>query len=131
LNAAIENGNEEIFDILISAGVDPKEGNLFQCIQSGRAEMARVLLQFGAEPQPLPAMENRGNVYWAVYYDQPEILKMLLDRGAKPDMVDAYGETPLSMAKKFHKAAVPILEEAIARRAAEKTQDEASKTEAK
>jgi hypothetical protein len=76
-------------------------------------------------------MENRGNVYWAVYYDQPEILKMLLDHGAKPDMVDAYGETPLAMAKRFHPKAVPILEDAIARRAAEAKKSEPSKEDAK
>lgn len=131
LNEAIESGNSEIFDTLIAAGADPKAGNLFLCIQSGRPEMARVLLQFGVEPQPLPAAENRGNVYWAVYYDQPEILKMLLDHGANPSLVDMYGETPLSRAKKFCKAAVPILEEAIAPRAAEAKKDEVKKDEAK
>lgn len=119
LNEAIENGTAEIFDTLIAAGANPKDGNLFLCIQSGRPEMARVLLQFGADPQPLPANENRGNVYWAVYYDQPEIVRMLLEHGANPSLVDAYGETPLARAKKFCKAAVPILEEAIGRRAAE------------
>lgn len=131
LNDAIENGNDEIFNTLISAGANPREGDLFRCIQSGRPEMARVLLQFGADPQPLPANENRGNVSWAVYYDQFEILQMLLDHGAKPDMMDVYGETPLSMAKRFHQKAVPILEAAIAKRAAEKKAEEAGKVEGK
>ena len=70
-------------------------------------------------------MENRGNVYWAVYYDQPEILKMLLERGANPALVDAYGQTPLAMAKKFHNDMTPILEEAIAKRAVEAGKDPA------
>jgi len=125
LNAAVENGNQEIFDALIKAGADPKEANLFRCIQNGRVEMARVLLQMGVDPQPPPMMENRGNVYWAVYYDQPEILKMLLERGANPALVDAYGQTPLAMAKKFHNDMTPILEEAIAKRAVEAKKDAA------
>jgi ankyrin repeat protein len=125
LNIAVQLGNQQIFDALIGAGANPKDGNLFTCIQNGRVEMARVLLQFGADPQPPPMMENRGNVYWAVYYEQPEILKMLLDRGANPNLVDAYGETPLSMAKEFHKDLARILEEAIARRKSEAKGDEA------
>jgi ankyrin repeat protein len=60
-------------------------------------------------------MENRANVYWAVYYGQPKILQGLLDHGADPTMVDAYKETPLSMAKEFHKEMVPMLEAAIQR----------------
>jgi ankyrin repeat protein len=125
LSAAVENGNQEIFDTLIKAGANPKEANLFRCIQNGRVEMARVLLQLGVDPQPPPMMENRGNVYWAVYYDQPEILKMLLEHGANPALVDAYGETPLAMAKKFHKEMAPILEEAIAKRGMEGKKDDA------
>jgi tetratricopeptide (TPR) repeat protein len=61
-------------------------------------------------------MENRANVYWTVCYNQPEILKMLLDHDADPTMIDAYGETPLSVARQFHKEMVPIIEAAISRR---------------
>jgi ankyrin repeat protein len=125
LNIAVETGNEEIFNALIKAGANPKDADVFSCIQNGRVEMARMLLRLGVDPQPPPVAENRGNVYWAVYYDQPEILKMLLESGAKPDMVDIYRETPLSMAKKFRQASVPLLEEAIARRKIEVKGDEA------
>lgn len=130
LNIAVETGNEEIFNALVKAGANPKDADLFSCIQNGRVEMARVLLRLGVAPQPLPVEENRGNVYWAIYYDQPEILKLLLEHGARPDMVDIHRETPLSMARKFHQEMVPILEEAIAR-AAETKKDEAKKDDVK
>jgi hypothetical protein len=117
LNAAVELGNKQIFDALIAAGANPKAANLFTCIQNGRVEMARVLLQAGVDPQPGPMVQNRGNVYWAAFYDQPEILRMLLDRGADPTLIDDFKDTPLAMAKKLHNACVPILEEAIAKRA--------------
>ncbi|TCO86097.1 ankyrin repeat protein [Chthoniobacter flavus] len=131
LNIAVETGNEEIFNALIEAGANPKDADVFSCIQNGRVAMARVLLRLGVDPQPPPVAENRGNVYWTVYYNQPEILKLLLERGAQPDMVDIYRETPLSMAEKFRKEMVPILEEAIAKRATETKKEEAKKDGAK
>ncbi len=117
LNTAVELGNQHIFDALLKAGARPNDANLFTCIQSGRPAMARVLLDRGVDPQPPPLMENRANVYWAVYYDQIEILKMLLEHGADPTMIDAYGATPLSEAKQWHQAMVPLLEAAIQKRA--------------
>ena len=115
LGIAVQNGNRKIFDDLLKAGANPHDASLFTCIQSGQPEMAQILLDRGVDPQPPPLMENRANVYWAVYYGQPKILQGLLDHGADPTMVDAYKETPLSMAKEFHKEMVPMLEAAIQR----------------
>ncbi len=116
LESAIRNGNKAMFDTLIKAGANPKEASIFTCIQYGQPEMARVLLDGGVDPQPPPFAENRANVYWAVSYNQPEILKMLLDHGADPTMIDAYGETPLSVAQQFHKEMIPVIEDALSRR---------------
>jgi ankyrin repeat protein len=115
LNAAVENGNREMFDTLIKAGADPKGGSVFTCMQRGQPEMAKILLDGGADPQPPPFGENRANVYWAVYYNQPEILKAMLDHGADPTYISAYGETPLSEARQWHKDMVPIIEDALKR----------------
>jgi ankyrin repeat protein len=116
LEFAIRNRNREIFDMLLKAGADPKQASVFSCIQFGQPEMARVLLNGGADPQPPPFAENRANVYWAVCYRQTEILKMLLDRNADPTILDAYGETPLSVAKEFNPEMVSLIEKAIQRR---------------
>ncbi len=117
LDEAVRDGDRPMFDFLLKNGAKPSDANLFTCIQNGRADMARILLERGVDPQPPPIMENRANVFWAVCYGQPEILQMLLDHDADPGMKDVYGATPLSEAKRFHKEMAPVIEAAIRRRA--------------
>jgi tetratricopeptide (TPR) repeat protein len=99
----------------VKAGADLKAGSIFTCLQRGQPEMAKILLDGGADPQPPPFGENRANVYWAVYYNQPETLKAMLDHGADPTYISAYGETPLSEARQWHNNMAPIIEEALKR----------------
>ena len=123
LDSAIQSGDQHIFDALLKAGASPGEGTIYDCIGSGRVGMARTLLDRGADPQP-PSSDGRGdgNVYYAVYSGDAEILKLLLDHGADPTLKNSDGDTPLALAQRqsWNKNMVPMLEEAIKRRAAAK-----------
>jgi ankyrin repeat protein/beta-lactamase regulating signal transducer with metallopeptidase domain len=107
--------NLPIFKSLIAAGAKATPDEVGMAIQLGQVEMVRILLDKGSPPDYPKPNENRNSVYWAVDYNHPEILKLLLDHGADPELKTDYNETPLSIAKQWHKDLVPMLEEAIKR----------------
>jgi hypothetical protein len=122
LDYTIQRGDRPMFDTLLKAGAKPGDYSLIACIQNNRVDMARTLLDQGANPQPPPMkdMDNKGTVYWAVVTYQPEILKMLLDHGADPTWKTTSGQTPLSLVQQSHPDMVPLLKEAINRTQAPK-----------
>ena len=126
--------NARVFDALLKTGADPKEKPmvtvsiggktftprsavmLYPCIENGLTDMARTLLNRGADADPPNLDENRNLAYWAVDYDRPEILRSLLDHGADPLLKDDHGTSALELARKFHPKLVPMLAEAVKRR---------------
>ena len=130
LYQAVKQKNTRVFDALLKAGADPKEKSnvtvstggrtftphdsvtLFLCIEKGLADMARTLLDKGADADPPNLDENRNLAYWAVSYDQPEILRALLAHGANPLVKDDHGDSALDFARKYRPKLVPMLEEA-------------------
>ena len=130
LYQAVKQKNARIFDALLKAGADPKEKSnvtvstgsktftpqdsvtLFLCIKDGQTDLARTLLDRGADADPPNLEENRSLAYWAVDYDRPEILRSLLDHGANPLVKDEKGVSALDLARKDHPRLVPMLEAA-------------------
>jgi ankyrin repeat protein/beta-lactamase regulating signal transducer with metallopeptidase domain len=108
--------NVPIFKMLVDAGAKVTPAEIVQAIQTGQVEMVKALLDKGSPPDSPNPPEHRGSVYWAVYYDQPEILKLLINHDADLEMKTDYNETPLSIARQWHKELVPILEAAIAKK---------------
>ena len=134
LYTAVLQNNARMFDVLLRAGADPTKTDgvtmsvggksftppdavtLFLCIKNGQTDMAKRLLDKGANPDPANLRENRGLVYYAVEYDRPEILQALLDHGANPSLPDDKGEMPLDLARKSHPELVSMLIKAAGRK---------------
>ena len=136
---AVDQKNTQVFDALLRAGANPKaephvtmrEGGktftphdavtLFLCIEKGLTDMARALLDKGADADPPNLDGNRNLAHWAVAYDRPEILQALLAHGANPLVKDDKGDSALALARKSHPKLVPIIEEAGRRKSAPAT----------
>ena len=128
--------NTRIFEALLKAGADPKEKPgvtvtsggktftphdsvmLYLCIKNGQTDMARTLLDRGADTDPPNLEDGRNLAWWAVDYDRPEILQSLLDHGADPRVKDDKGDSALDLARIYHPKLVPMLEEAAKRKSA-------------
>ncbi len=136
LYRAVRLKNTRIFDALLKAGADPKEKPgitvtnggktytphdsvmLYLCIKNGQTDMARTLLDRGADAEPPNLAENRNLAYWAVDYNRPEILRSLLDHGANPLLKDEEGISALDLARKSHPKLLPMIEEVSQRKSA-------------
>ncbi len=123
LALAALNGYLPIVQRLIAAGGDGKTISIYDCIRDGHVEIAKLALEHGANPDPHDNGEKRYNVYWALSYHQPEILKMILDRGADPTVKTVYDETPLSRARMYWPAMVPVIQDALKKWAQRSTID--------
>lgn len=129
---AVQQNNQRLFDLLMEAGADAKTGGrawtisadgkkqgipetfpLYSCIKNGNAQMARTLLEKGADPDPANLRFDRSLLFYAVEENQPEIVRALIERGANPLAKDFQGQTPLDLAQKSQKHLVPLIEEAV------------------
>ncbi len=113
--------------IQLGAKVDARdklgETALFKAVQYGHLTTVKVLLRAGADPnlhntRPVnvaesgytPLMYAVTNGLVSAPVDWPAITQVLLDNGADPELVDAQGETALSLAKRLNnKAIVAVL----------------------
>ncbi|MDR1145412.1 MAG: hypothetical protein LBK71_04680 [Verrucomicrobiales bacterium] len=118
IDLALNFADHTVFRQLLAADFPTSAQSIYQCIVNSAPESARLLFERGTPAEANENTEHRENVYWAISYNQPEILQMLLDHGGDPTRQTTYDETPLSLAKQFHPELVPILEAAIAKRAA-------------
>ena len=139
LYTAVRLKNTRIFEALLKAGADPKEkpgvtvtsGSktftphdavmLYLCIEDGQTDMARTLLDRGADADPPNLEDGRNLAWWAVDYNRPDILRALLDHGADPLAKDEHGDSALDLARKYHPKLVPMLEEAAKRKSVPNT----------
>ena len=136
LMGAAAKGAHDLVDHLIEQGavVDQRnqlgETALFMAVQSGHYEAARALLRAGADPNlhngrpinvaesgytPLMYAVTKGSTTAEV--DWGAMTQLLLDSGADSELLDAQGETALSLASRIgHKAVVEVLKKAGAKR---------------
>jgi ankyrin repeat protein len=64
----------------------------------GRAEAARVLLRYGADPVVLDLENDAIPLSWAAFFGRPEVVAVLLEHGSAPSHRNKHGLTPLGCA---------------------------------
>jgi Ankyrin repeats (3 copies) len=93
---------EEAARLLPSAGRDSRHAALALAAQHGHAEVVRLLLDAGEDPNrynPEGFHAHSTPLHQAVWSDQLDVVKLLVERGARLDVRDTvYGSTPLGWA---------------------------------
>jgi hypothetical protein len=69
-----------------------------QCEEAGEAQIALLLLLYGADPNVVHEKSNTSPIYWAVKRCPVEVVKALLLSGARVDIVPTNGDTLLGAA---------------------------------
>lgn len=64
----------------------------------GRAEAARALLRYGADPASLDTENDAIPLSWAAFFGRPEVVAVLLEHGSAPSQRNKHGLTPLACA---------------------------------
>ena len=64
----------------------------------GRAEAARALLRYGADPALLDTENDAIPLSWAAFFGRPEVVAVLLEHGSAPSQRNKHGLTPLACA---------------------------------
>lgn len=113
---AAEEGNVETAACLLAHGADRSKELVSAALGSaaarGPAEMVRLLLDHGAEPNTPSRLAGYSPLMLAAYSENvsAETVQLLLDKGADPKAKGQNGETPLSLAKKRgHNGVVELL----------------------
>jgi cytohesin len=95
---AVEKGHADIVRVLLGAGANPNKGvPLAKAVRDGRADLVEMLLGAGADPDQGDALGD------AVRYHHAEIVAMLLEAGADPNQPCGFRgkETPLTLAVEY------------------------------
>ncbi len=64
----------------------------------GRAEAARALLRYGADPALLDTENDAIPLSWAAFFGRPDVVAVLLEHGSAPSQRNKHGLTPLACA---------------------------------
>jgi ankyrin repeat protein len=64
----------------------------------GKAEAARVLIGYGADPSLLDGENDATALGWAAFFGRPLVVEVLLKGGADPSHRNKHGLTPLDCA---------------------------------
>jgi ankyrin repeat protein len=115
---AVERNDISFIKILITTHPDYKDTLCFGCAPVYRAAKnkntatLRVLLEMGANPNTAALTENNKTpLHQAVESGREDLTLALLNAGALPDTPDAFGVTPLDLAKeKSTLSLLPLLE---------------------
>ena len=124
LAAAIENGNEAVFEALLAAGagIGPQnqhgETPLHLAAQRGDEAMVLALLARGADVnqrilRPKEPMHGRTPLMGAATSGKLALVKLLLERGADPMAKDINGWTALTFAEPLNKRIADHLRRAM------------------
>ncbi|KAL8785693.1 MAG: hypothetical protein Q9195_008539 [Heterodermia aff. obscurata] len=95
--AVIGGAAAEVIDLLIDAGVDVNvtdidgETPLINAIFWGRIEMARRLIERGADVNAANISSHESPVHFVANFDRPDLLSLILDRGADYKSVNIEG----------------------------------------
>ena len=96
----------DIAQYLLEQGMDPNHMSwhrltlLHHMAASGELEKARLLLDHGADLDPIDLEYQSTPLGVAVRFGRPELVTLLLERGADPDTAGASWATPLAWARK-------------------------------
>jgi hypothetical protein len=101
---------EEAARLLPSAGRDTRHAALALAAQHGHAEVVRLLLDAGEDPNrynPEGFHAHSTPLHQAVWSDRLEVVKLLVQRGARLDVRDTvYGSTPFGWATYGNRKAI-------------------------
>jgi len=81
--------------------IEQREPLLTVALSSGNVEVARALLDHGADPNGKGVSADTPALIRAVHTEKPAFVELLLERGADPNLTNAYGETALFHAARF------------------------------
>jgi len=101
---AAEDGDAVKVKRLLDAGVDPNAMNadhrtaLSGAAESGKEEVARLMLDHGAKPDGQLPDTGWAPLHIAAFLGHVEVARVLLDRGANINIKNKYGETALLQA---------------------------------
>jgi ankyrin repeat protein len=103
LNAAVESGNREEVERLLAIGHDPNATDQFEltaltwAAMKSQVDIARVLLEAGANPNPPPSQIAPGGFPWAraAGVGSLEMVDLLLDAKADVNLKDKEGTTAI------------------------------------
>lgn len=100
---AFEAGDKRIIRTLLKAGANPNVCDLLaSCVKENNLSLARLLLEFGANPNGQPTWEKDGNfetnLIRAARQGQYAFVKLLLESGADPHVRNADNESAMLIA---------------------------------
>lgn len=100
---AISNGNYDETLQALEGGEDPNQFDeyghsyLYIAVEFNYYEIAKLLLQFGADPN----LGSMFPLYNTIYEDKPLFAKLLLENKARPNITNKAGASPLHIATFF------------------------------
>lgn len=101
---------QDVERLLSAATADETQAGLALAAQHGHVEVARVLLDGGADPDrycPEGLHSHATPLHQAVWSGQLSVVELLVERGARRDVRDAiYGSTPLEWAVYGHRTEI-------------------------
>lgn len=101
LGCAAAYGQLEVCRLLLEAGAEINSNNYFgtALVQSGRAEIAELLLAHSAEIDAVDGL-GRSALWYACRHSPPDKVRLLLRAGADPKRADKRGVTPQAAAER-------------------------------
>jgi ankyrin repeat protein len=103
LHKAAKSGQAAMVKLLVDAGADVhavNQGNdtaLHLTVQADNGmQAAQILLAHGADVDAKGSGSMKTPLHFAAFYGKDKMVRMLLNHGANPNIVNGFGETPLS-----------------------------------
>ncbi|SHG95327.1 ankyrin repeat domain-containing protein [Flagellimonas flava] len=116
ISIVVRQKHPELLKVLLDKGANPNLANhdnlrttaLMQCSNVNSPEMARLLLEAGAD---VNSIDKNGDpvIHWSAYYGQTELTKLFLKHGAKTDLASIHAKGVLQVALKEWKSEIVAL----------------------